>query len=127
MAVGYLEQDWRADFVKTTDRGKSFTFAAHNFATEAGGFIGVGFYDGEAFTLLHEEEDRVMYAYELIDFFNEMVEDEEDRSFDDEGDAYQTLIGEGGGLYEDDIDSYQLSNPSLLETFYEDIEKRYWR
>lgn len=126
MPVGYLALDWRPEFVKTIERGKNFVFAAHNFKRNGGeSSVGLGFYEGEAFVLFDEDQGRNRYAYELNDFFTEMLEDEEERDFSDEGDDYVTVIGSEGEETED-FDSMDFDDPDEVRAYYNDIAKRYW-
>lgn len=123
MAVGYLACDWRPEFVKTQERGKKFVFAAHNFDTERGK-VGLGFYSGTAFALYSEDENRYMYAYELNDFFKEMVDDEEERTFSDEEDDYVPVMM--GGSKIGDFDNIGFEDADEVMRFYNDISSRYW-
>lgn len=127
MAVGYLAEDWDATKVCTEDRGKRFIFAVHNFRRDDGIYMGIGFFDGEAFGLIDEEKDDYMSAPELWTFFKDEVVHGDISHFKDFEDDYVEMIDPAGEA-SPPLGKVGLSEETQAEVvkFFEDVANRYW-
>lgn len=130
MAVGYLEQDWNAKYVRTQQRGKQFIFAVENFMRNSGVVVGIGFFfDPEnAFVFESEETGDFLNAEDLLEVFTEEIVRGEESQLEVFEEEYECLIDEFGDEQEFFTDGLDLTEEELerARLFYNDIAVRYW-
>lgn len=131
MAVGYLEQDWQADKVCTTERGKNFIFATENFTRNNGKVVAIGFFfDPRAAFVLHSEDLGDFFAMDdLWKFFKREIVQGDESQFLAFEDDYEEVVDEFGDyteFFEEGLDLTE-EEKDRARLFYDDVAKRYWQ